>query len=677
MKLLQLLCNDDINFQIQCFTGNRICQICTYFIKSFIFYTHGNQKYQEIEIYLSSLQMSCLRMLDLSFLENNSSEKYSFLRKLNQLITLDLTGTNINCLDNIYDLNKLKNLYLCDCKDLYLLDDTKIERLKNLLVLDLSGTNIIYIPSQISLLKKLEVLNLSNCYKLTNIPNSFGNLISLKSLFIINCYKLKFIPSEIGNLVNLSSLDISYNYSLVKFPESITKLTKLSRLHLIGYQVSTFSLDLSENSCLTHLKLSSLRILNLQLPHFENLKTLSINNCNNEFNTGLHYLPRLLDRNPKLKFLSLDCQYLQKIPDVFHIQTQIQILNLYNGHNIEVLPKTIGYLTQLETLKISKTNILELDEQIGELKNLNLLKLDYCTSLTKISSNLTHLKKLENIEINNCSSLSNLPMNLITLPKLESLECNYNDKLKLVPSDVNTRYQHLKVNLTNLNLTSIGLKNISWHPEDFKHLSSLRTLNLSQNNFEKLPEEIELLSSLTHLIIQACPNLTFIPKNILKFKKLETLDLSGCLNLTEIPVSNLKDYQLINLKDLNLEYTFLKSVWFDHNYGQVLECLNLSNTDISYIPENLGDFKCLRELHLGGCRKISTLPESIRKLQKLQYLNLNDCIRFKRLPLSIINLVSLEKIDLQQTDCYIDYLPLEFKKKINFSLKSSNQEMDY
>lgn len=676
MKLLHLLNNDDITFQIQCFIGDRICQICTYFIKNFIFYTQGNQKYQDIERYLSSLQMSYLRMLDLSFLENNSSENYSFLRKLTQLITLDLSGTNINSLDNIYDLDKLKNLYLCDCKDLYLLDDTKVERLKNLLVLDLSGSNIIYIPSEISLLKKLEVLNLSNCYKLTNIPNSFGNLSSLKSLFIINCYKLKFIPLEIGNLGNLSSLDISYNYSLVNFPESITKLTKLSRLHLIGYQMSTFSLDLSGNSCLTHLKLGSLRILNLQLPYFENLKTLSINDCN-VLNNNSHDLPRLLNSSSKLHSLNLDCQYLQEIPDVFHTLINLQILFLDNGNNIKLLPKSIGNLTQLEILKISKANILELDEQIGKLKNLNLLKLDYCTSLTKISSNLTNLKKLENIEINNCSSLSNLPTNLITLPKLESLECNYNLNLKLVPSDVNKCHQDLKVSLTNLNLTSIGLKNISWCPEDFKHLSSLQRLNLSQNNFEKIPEEIELLSSLTHLIIEACPNLTFIPKNILKLKKLETLDLNGCLELTEIPVSNLKGYQLINLKNLNLEYTFLKSVWFDHNYGQALECLNLSNTEIGNIPENLGDFTCLRELHLEGCRKISTLPESIRKLKKLQYLNLNDCTRFKRLPLSIINLVSLEKIDLQQTDCYIDYLPLEFKKKITFSLKSSNQEMDY
>ena len=676
MNLLNLLDNDEINFQIQYFLGNGILQPSTYCIKKFVFGIQEGQKYPEIDIYLSSSRMSLLRLLDLSFLETNLSQNYSFLRKLTHLITLDLTGTNINSLDNLYNLNKLKNLYLCDCKELYILDDTNLEILRNLVVLDLSGSNIIDLPSKISSLKKLEVLNLSNCYKLTYIPNSLGNLSFLRNLLILNCLKLRCLPSEIGNLSNLNYLNISYNYSLVSIPESIHKLTKLSRLQLVGYQVSLFDLNLSKHSYLTSLKLDGLRNLNLKLPEHGNLRTLELHNCN-EGSTQSNYLTLILNRIPKLLTLRLDCQYLQGIPEVFHILTRLQILSLYDGLNIKILPKTIGDLRHLKTLEISKINILELDDQIGKLKNLYLLKLNYCTSLSKISSSLTNLKKLENVQINNCSSLRKLPANLITLPKLKSLECNFNDNLKLVPSDVSKCYQHLKVNLTNLNLTSIGLKSISWHPEDFTHLSSLQRLNLSQNYFEKLPESIELLSSLTHLIIQACPNLISLPKNILRLKKLETLELSGCLNLTEIPVSNLKDYQLINLKNLNLEYTFLKSIWLDHNYGQVLECLNLSNTDISYIPENLGDFTCLRELHLGGCRKISTLPGSIRNLQKLQYLNLNDCTRFKRLPLSITHLESLEKIDLQQTDCYIDYLPSDFKKKITFSLKSSNQEMDY
>ena len=107
-----------------------------------------------------------------------------------------------------------------------------------------------------------------------------------------------------------------------------------------------------------------------------------------------------------------------------------------------------------------------------------------------------------------------------------------------------------------------------------------------------------------------------------------------------------------------------------------MKCLNLSNTDISFIPDCIRDFTSLTTLNLNGCQKIKTLPETIGYLKNLEFLSLRECTRFQRLPRSIIFCSKLEEINLIQTKCYFDYLSAEFKKKIKFSLAQGNQEIN-
>ena len=128
---------------------------------------------------------------------------------------------------------------------------------------------------------------------------------------------------------------------------------------------------------------------------------------------------------------------------------------------------------------------------------------------------------------------------------------------------------------------------------------------------------------------------------------------------------------------LDLENTSIETFYCNHNYGFLIQKLNLSNTWISYIPDSICNFKELVSLSLSGCIKIKRLPETVQFLTKLKFLNLSYCTHFERLPNCILSLTEIEHIDLQQTKCYIDYLPNKFTEKISFSYISSNQEIDY
>ena len=69
-------------------------------------------------------------------------------------------------------------------------------------------------------------------------------------------------------------------------------------------------------------------------------------------------------------------------------------------------------------------------------------------------------------------------------------------------------------------------------PEDIGCLSSLRSLDLSQNNFVSLPKSINQLSELEMLVLEDCTMLESLPEVP---SKVQTINLNGCIRLKEIP----------------------------------------------------------------------------------------------------------------------------------------------
>jgi len=90
-------------------------------------------------------------------------------------------------------------------------------------------------------------------------------------------------------------------------------------------------------------------------------------------------------------------------------------------------------------------------------------------------------------------------------------------------------------------------------PEDIGCLSSLRSLNLSRNNFISLPKSINQLSRLEKLALKDCMMLESLPKVPLKVQKVK---LDGYFKLKEIPdpikLSSLKrsEFKCLNCWEL-------------------------------------------------------------------------------------------------------------------------------
>ncbi len=122
------------------------------------------------------------------------------------------------------------------------------------------------------------------------------------------------------------------------------------------------------------------------------------------------------------------------------------------------------------------------------------------------------------------------------------------------------------------------------------------------------------------------------------------LDLSYT-NITSLPESignliNLQELDLSNLKELNLP----KSIGNLSN----LQYLNLSYTNITSLPESIGNLINLQQLYL-SYTELTSLPQSIGNLYNLKRLDLSN-LKELNLPESIGNLSNLQELNLSYTN---------------------------
>ncbi len=121
---------------------------------------------------------------------------------------------------------------------------------------------------------------------------------------------------------------------------------------------------------------------------------------------------------------------------------------------------------------------------------------------------------------------------------------------------------------------------------------------------------------------------------------MQTLNLSDT-QLTALPESFA---QITQLQTLNLSGNYLTALseWL----GQLtqLRTLNLSDSRLTVLPEWLGQLMHLQTLHLSGNR-LTALPEWLGQLRQLQTLNLSDN-RLAALPESLGQLAQLQTLNL-------------------------------
>ncbi|XP_024987678.1 plant intracellular Ras-group-related LRR protein 4-like [Cynara cardunculus var. scolymus] len=191
----------------------------------------------------------------------------------------------------------------------------------------------------------------------------------------------------------------------------------------------------------------------------------------------------------------------------------------------------------------------------------------------------------------------------------------------------------------DLNLRNKLMDRIEWLPDSIGKLSSLITLDLSENRLVALPSSISGLSSLTKIDLHS-NKIVELPESFGDLLSLVHLDLRGN-QLTSLPdtISRLICLQELDLSSNNLSV-------LPESVGSLvnLQKLNIETNNIEEIPHIIGRCLSLKEL-LADYNKLKALPEAVGKLESLETLS----VRYNnigRLPTTMSSLTSLKELDV-------------------------------
>ncbi|XP_049936476.1 disease resistance protein RPV1-like [Nymphaea colorata] len=477
--------------------------------------------------------------------------------------------------------------------------------LKKLAVLDLSYSKMSRVWQEHCFQRKIvdgiKVLHLNHCSQLVVTPN-FSRHPKLTKLTLGQCQSLISIHESIGYLKDLVSLDLSDCSSLKKVPNCIVKMRSLKILILSGCsKITSLPKKLGEIESLVELLLDGTTITHLpeSIVQLQSLCRLLLNGC-----LSLKALPNSIGRLCSLKELSLDYTKIQELPDSVGSLKRLQELSARSCASLAILPHSIGQMKSLEFLLLDNSSIEWLPNTIGSLVNLKTLSIRRCKKLKCLPSSMGKMKNLCHIymnetiiselpedfgmlsdlrilEMQQCSLIKFIHGNFGDLQELRELSMRKMSQITMLPSSF-SRLCHLEK--LDASLCSLVERSI---PSDFGNLTSLVTLDLSHNKFCSLPSSLSDLSKLEELSVAHCRELQSLPPLP---SSLRRMSATNCTALQEIPdISNLK-----NLMELLLT-----------------NCVRVTNL-VGH--ENL---KCLRFLHLDGCR--SLCKGAINRLSKVPF----------------------------------------------------------
>ncbi|CAH8286835.1 unnamed protein product [Eruca vesicaria subsp. sativa] len=386
----------------------------------------------------------------------------------------------------------------------------------------------------------------------------FKNLVD-KSLLTIShnmVDMLKFLQATGREIVRRESIDRPGDRSRLWDAEDIKGVF----IDNIGTSaVEGIFLDMSQLKCDAKAsvfdKMCNLRLLKF---YFSNV----INNHGVSLPQGLEYLPS------KLRLLHWEYYPISSLPQCFDPKNLVE-LNLPNSC-VKKLWKGKKSLENLKKMRLSYSHRLTKLPRLTSAQNLELLDLEGCESLVRISHSICYLKKLVSLNLKDCSNLESVPSTFY----LESLEV--------------------------LNLS--GCSKLENFPETSPNV---KELYLGGTVIREIPSSIKNLVLLQKLDMENSKHLVNLPTSICKLKHLETLNLSGCSSLERFP-------------DLPRKMKCLKS-------------LDLSRTAIKELPSSISYLTALEELRFVGCKSLVRLPDNAWSLKfKVEFRQI-DTDKFSKL----------------------------------------------
>ncbi|XP_061998289.1 disease resistance-like protein DSC1 isoform X1 [Rosa rugosa] len=427
-------------------------------------------------------------------------------------------------------------------------------------------------------------------------PEAFSNLSQLSLLHIRNVD----LPKGLTCLSNSLRLLEWTGCPLRSLPKKF-KARELIELNLCHSNIKQLWKGTKNFDKLKFIKLCHSQNI-VEAPDFagvQNLETLDLVGCSHlvRIHQSLGFLKKLIFLNLK------DCKSLKSLPSRIEMES-LETLILSNCSKLKKIPKFVGNMERLSVLYLDGTAIKEVPVSIKQLSGLVSLNLSNCRNLVRLPSTINKLKSVENLNLSGCLKLGKHPV-MGEMDCFEEIDVNNGSAIessathdliryvrgsifhgcelvcgslhKFLPSGlvqkvlqkVNNEPMSFRLPISGLcNLTYLNLSNCNLGEEafanEFGHFPSLVTLNLSGNNFVRLPSSIGLLSKLENFNLENCKRLQELAD--LPSNSILDLRADGCTSLKYL-------FDASNLNRLNKSYfNFINCFNLNGNQG----CSNIA-----------------------------------------------------------------------------------------------------
>ncbi|KAF5444602.1 hypothetical protein F2P56_033722 [Juglans regia] len=238
----------------------------------------------------------------------------------------------------------------------------------------------------------------------------------------------------------------------------------------------------------------------LQLPTaFLKLKKLKVMDFSGSEN--LMMIPDFSGCPSLQKLIFEGCTRLDKVHPSIGALKHLILLNLKDCKCLRSLPHEIN-LESLNLLILSGCSSFSKFPEIGQ--NLSELYLDG-TAIEELPLSIQHLTRLTLLNLGECKKLSVFPSDICCLPALKTLILSGSTPTLSLRNFFSGLTSLVTLDLSDCNLLDGAL------PDDLSGLSSLEILNLSGNNFTRLPDSISQQQKLKLLSLYNCKKLQLLP----------------------------------------------------------------------------------------------------------------------------------------------------------------------